>query len=774
MSSSRNGVHHDGGQILSSPLMNASILPHQLQHHQQSQQVEESSKSDQNHITPVNAKSISKRKKRKQKSKNKSQSFNQKEKEVVVVQTTEIPHDQKQSISITEEPVIQTKHEVVDENIPIIQEIPTPQIHIIKDKPTSDNHHKVHNDILQPPFQIKSTGLRQTLSPRKQTLMRHKQSEEDLNYINELKGTLKSNKTSPSFSPPVNSTSQSLSTNTNLNMDEKVTLFKYKSSKILVYDDDDSSSYNSNNSGSLLSFGELEIFQLHKGDITYISCGSSFIYPLLPKLKILRINFNQFILPLINPERYWKIIINSDEPNVIQVLENTFERIVKYRNLYIKGTTADIKHEIKAHTPIEETTTIPKIIKTKDPIRSTPNDFQFPIISNEIPDSPPSAPLSPHNNGLEYAPISPIKPPAPPHTTHHQLNKKASSQSITTVMACLDVNPLPLSPTGKSLFQPKPKKMAHTNANPYQLNRLNEHDDDKSDSSMDSLLDEYEENITKTKSITFTRSRPPTRPQSMASSIKYSSVNYSRVYPNNNELEEFPSTSLSEYNRIHNSGGGGGGAVRSRRSSRSELYTSETNWMEPNFDFQSQTNISVNTPNGNNNINTTNPRIITKSKSNYSINSNSQASLSLGHSQSQPQFDLNKTYRNIYKSIAQRNLKAGLEDDSNHRLPTITANVQSDFRGSSSSQLSSSQQKRDRLYPNSTTNIDQSQNTYKLGSSEIYQLISKKENLHNARIPPQKHISTTNTTNITNSSRTPSAGNTIPRSTSFTSRLFGW
>ena len=123
----------------------------------------------------------------------------------------------------------------------------------------------------------------------------------------------------------VNSNHNNGNHNISLDLDEKVTLFKYKSLKILEL-------VNQNNAnGSLLAHGIFEIFQLHQGDVTYLSCGNNFIYPLLPKIKVFRINSNQFLLPLVNPERYWKIFINSEELNVINNLINVFQNVSIYK-----------------------------------------------------------------------------------------------------------------------------------------------------------------------------------------------------------------------------------------------------------------------------------------------------------------------------------------------------------------------------------------------------------------------------------------------------------
>ena len=136
---------------------------------------------------------------------------------------------------------------------------------------------------------------------------------------------------------------------------------------------------------ALLAHGIFEIFQLHQGDVTYLSCGNNFIYPLLPKIKVFRINSNQFLLPLVNPERYWKIFINSEELNVINNLINVFQRNVQFISL----------HESENKNAPE-----PKLqFEFTDSINTKPKELESPprniYISNEIPDSPPSAPISP-------------------------------------------------------------------------------------------------------------------------------------------------------------------------------------------------------------------------------------------------------------------------------------------------------------------------------------------------------------------------------------------
>lgn len=380
-----------------------------------------------------------------------------------------------------------------------------------------------------------------SISPRKQAFMRYKNSDEQLNYsLNEVKNKLKNNNLKDVIS------------NADLNLDEKVTLFKYKSAKIMVYDDKVLDT-NYKSTGSLLTHGEFEIFQLHNGDVTYLSCGKTFIYPLLPKVRILRVSFNQFILPLQYPERYWKIFINSDEPHVMDVCENTFQRAVQYSKSYTNEKASPVK-----------------------------DSFLLPgfSISSELPPSPPSAPISPHN-----------------------INEFASDKLP-------EISSIPL----QQIQQPKPKRAVHRRIK-----------SENSDDSMDSLLDEYEENIIYSTAQSRVQSRAQSRVQSRKPSIS------SRQY------EEFPSTSLSEYKnklQLNPYQKNTKNSIRSRRSSRSELYAAETDWMEPN--------------------------VIPRTKSTYSL-------------ASAPNPELNSTFKNIYRSISYRNLRPYIDDDvtsvKSQRLP---------------------------------------------------------------------------------------------------------
>lgn len=327
-----------------------------------------------------------------------------------------------------------------------------------------------------------------------------------------------------------------------LHMDDKVILFRYKLLKVLVYDEQPE---DLKLLGRLLGHGAIEIFQLHNGDVTYLAVGPSIIYPLLPKLKVLRIAFNQFIIPLVYPERYWKVFVNSEEPHVLQVLQNTFDRVVKYRDLY-QRQEFDIDKQ-----PVE--------------LKLVNGDLPF-----EVPPSPPLEPISPR---LE---------------ANWQIHRQVSDQSISTAMACLDML--------------KPKKVIHEPL-------------DEEESSMDSLLDEYEASICYLRLIAL---RQPLRQPLRRNLI---SLKRGLVY---RLREDFPSTLLLEYHRTHNAGP----LVRLRRSLRSEFHVPHYEWADT-------------------------PQRLPKTRSTYSMNSTNS--------------DLNLTYRYIYKSIAQRNMRPA--DDDRRTIP---------------------------------------------------------------------------------------------------------
>lgn len=132
--------------------------------------------------------------------------------------------------------------------------------------------------------------------------------------------------------------------------EERITLFKFP--KANIYSFEEISENMEEKQGRLLGHGKFEIFQMHMKKVSYFQCGSV-IYPIFPKLKILKISKNQFILPLSNPERYWRIIIESNDQSIIENLELVFKNICHFRNVYI-ALERDNEQESQAkETPIE-------------------------------------------------------------------------------------------------------------------------------------------------------------------------------------------------------------------------------------------------------------------------------------------------------------------------------------------------------------------------------------------------------------------------------------
>jgi hypothetical protein len=115
----------------------------------------------------------------------------------------------------------------------------------------------------------------------------------------------------------------------------KTVLFETGKSKILQFEHGNNGMGNESQ-GRLLGSGKFEIYQLHQQKVSYLQCGNSIVYPILPRLKILKISHNQFLVTLSNPERYWRIIIDTDNESEILKLEDTLKRICSFRNLYIK------------------------------------------------------------------------------------------------------------------------------------------------------------------------------------------------------------------------------------------------------------------------------------------------------------------------------------------------------------------------------------------------------------------------------------------------------
>lgn len=524
----------------------------------------------------------------------------------------------------------------------------------------------------------------QLMSPRKQTLLRHKKSSDQVSepsFISEAKQIRKNRKqpapTNLNEASSVDDEHKYLGLLSQQNLQGKSSLFRYQAARILVYHEQIHDPVLQSSSGTLLGHGEIEIFQLHNGDVTYLLCGRSFVYPLLPKLKILRISLNQFILPLSNPERYWKINLDTEDVAVIKDLEQILQSVVKYTNLSFAAANAPSLLSYQEEG-IQEPRT-PVKAKQQDVDGEdlhagreiTPKSSHFKPFFNDIPESPPSAPVSPQQL-YEPEPAFQLPP--------NLLQSKGTDQGITAALASFNLNEHNSEKPNPKLFQPKPVSLAHPHSNPhanplasipaakelsYKLQsnpyqsrtRLTKADAKSDTSSMDSLLDEYEENISTTKSINYNIPRSQSRTMSLASSAYPAAINYQRgkipLVPDirsnvgsttheaaDEEAEdEFPKTSLSQYNRARQNTQ----SQRSRRSSPSELYNSVSNWMEPSVrqpQPQPQPQLS-------------------HSRSNYSLAS---AKNSIASNRTQE-----GTLRDIYRSITEKNLHANLQQPNGRR-----------------------------------------------------------------------------------------------------------
>ncbi|CAM9021455.1 unnamed protein product [Wickerhamomyces anomalus] len=117
--------------------------------------------------------------------------------------------------------------------------------------------------------------------------------------------------------------------------EERITLFHFLKANIYSFEEMDNME---EKQGRLLGHGKFEVYQMHMKKVSYFQCGSV-VYPILPRLKILKISHNQFILPLSNPERYWRIVIETNDSLIIKELEEVFKKICHFRNLYIQSTS---------------------------------------------------------------------------------------------------------------------------------------------------------------------------------------------------------------------------------------------------------------------------------------------------------------------------------------------------------------------------------------------------------------------------------------------------
>lgn len=406
--------------------------------------------------------------------------------------------------------------------------------------------------------------LHGSMSPRKQALRRHEmnqQNELDRTILAQTKRNMKQ-RVSNSTSAGSDETTANGAFLFRKNIDGKTTLVTVPLSQIVVYHDNHEQSLAKQLlSGNVLARGILEIFQLHNGDVTYMSCGESFVYPLLPKLNLLRTTENSFVLPLANPRRYWKIVLGPADSSTIVKLETVLQSVVIYTNLVSNSTAR----------PVD------------DPKAFEPRDSNQHLLSSMFSEIPPSPPLVSASPPPDVTSVPPFELPVP---MQKHLRGSNGFQGFSPLQNELVYSPnlhAPL-PQGQEFYGSSQQWQI---ANEPQFARNDRHHDKVESSSMDSLLDEYEETVSATRSVT----------HHDASSQILASPGAAYAFPSLNYRDHFDSPRKPTHDtrsidhdwshlnksagrlqprRVDQSHGG-----RSRKSSTSELYTSVSSWMDP-------------------------------------------------------------------------------------------------------------------------------------------------------------------------------------------------
>ncbi|KAH3665825.1 hypothetical protein OGAPHI_004013 [Ogataea philodendri] len=115
-------------------------------------------------------------------------------------------------------------------------------------------------------------------------------------------------------------------------VEERTVVFQCDAAKITSYDVA-SDRLKPVSSGRSLGHGQFEIYQINNKSVTYFSCGSV-VYPIMQKLKVLKISRNEFIVPLYNPERYWKITLITDNTDTLREADEAFDGVCQFKTVY--------------------------------------------------------------------------------------------------------------------------------------------------------------------------------------------------------------------------------------------------------------------------------------------------------------------------------------------------------------------------------------------------------------------------------------------------------
>lgn len=124
--------------------------------------------------------------------------------------------------------------------------------------------------------------------------------------------------------------------------DNRKTLFRLHESEISVYksakDPGDTSAAAmgssihhiiKNSKSSLIAQGKFQIYQMNSA-LNYLNCGP-LTHPILPSCTIIKISTNTYIIPIKNPVRYWRLMLNTDDESILHKFESTIQPISNFK-----------------------------------------------------------------------------------------------------------------------------------------------------------------------------------------------------------------------------------------------------------------------------------------------------------------------------------------------------------------------------------------------------------------------------------------------------------
>lgn len=114
----------------------------------------------------------------------------------------------------------------------------------------------------------------------------------------------------------------------------KLVLFKLEESEISVYKplgdtNEDLVRLLQFQSPSLISQGRFVVYKMHQNGTHYLQCGEV-IHPILPNARVIKVNSDTYILPMRNPNRYWKLSLNLGHESA-DAFEAVIKRICKFQ-----------------------------------------------------------------------------------------------------------------------------------------------------------------------------------------------------------------------------------------------------------------------------------------------------------------------------------------------------------------------------------------------------------------------------------------------------------